>query len=279
MELDREIPLRDRLRASLVELAKGLAFLVRKGEAHIGRVELSDRGQESLLRLNQGADGRGLQGGDAVHGRGHDGVAYIELGALDLGLRKLDGGARLVTRRQGLFALLLGRDLTAGEFLDPVEVLLGLTQGRLRLGKLSMGAVEGKLVGRRIDPEQDLPLSDPGSLLELPPQEQPPDPRPHLHIPEANDAPGIFHRQRNLAWSHLDDSDLGWRLRGHNSGWRRRRRRAAEAGDALGDPGARRLEPRRPSEPEQTGSGGSAQDEQNKEDAFHRIAPRARSRQ
>jgi hypothetical protein len=45
-----------------------------------------------------------------------------------------------------------------------------LAQGRLRLGELGMGPVEGELIGRGIDAEEHLPLLDPSALLEFPPQ-------------------------------------------------------------------------------------------------------------
>ena len=136
------------------------------------------------------ADRRRLQRRDAGGGCRHRGVAQIELGALDLGFGKLTLARAWSRWERSASELHVARDAAAEEFLDPVEILLGLAERRLRLLQLRLRPVQGDLIGGRIDPEQDLTLCDACALLEFALEQEAADPRAHLDVAEAGDPAG-----------------------------------------------------------------------------------------
>ena len=84
LQIDGEVFARNRLGAPRVQLTESLALLVRKREAHIGRVERRNGGQERLLSLDQRADGLRLEGRYTGSRRIDVGVTEVEPRACDL---------------------------------------------------------------------------------------------------------------------------------------------------------------------------------------------------
>ena len=131
----------------------------------------------------------------------------------------MNRGARLIAGGDGVLERLLGGDLLRGQALLALVVLLGLDQRRPGLRRLRVGAGERRLVGPRIDAEQDLADIDDGALLVLALEQDAAHLGADLDDAEAGDAAGEFEGQRHVGGLELDDADL-----------RRRRRRGRRRG-------------------------------------------------
>jgi hypothetical protein len=97
--------------------------------------------------------------------------------------------------------------------IDPFEILLGLTQRRLRLLPLGLGPAQRHFVGGGVDPEQHIAFPHLGALDIFAHQQQAADPRPHLDVAKADDATGVFERERCLGRLGHDHADLRGRRR------------------------------------------------------------------
>ena len=105
------------------------------------RVDLRDRGEQRLLRLDQAALGLQRAAGDAADRRLHARVAEIELGLGERGLRGLDAGRRDLLGGHGIVdrpCWLTIPWLISG--LQALDVARALRQPRFGAGQIGVGA-------------------------------------------------------------------------------------------------------------------------------------------
>ena len=132
-----------------------------RGEIHIDRIELNDRGENGGgIRPDQLADRDLPRRHDAVEGRGYVGVAEVDLGLLLVGLRRLQVGLRRVAQRQRFVVSGHGRDLPLHEVGLACVLGLVLLERRLGAGDRGLGSLDLEPVGLRLDGEQRSALLD-----------------------------------------------------------------------------------------------------------------------
>ena len=125
-------------------------------EHRLDRIDLRDR-RQLRRRIHQVADLGDGDAGDARDRRGHLGPAEIELGLLDLRLRRVHRRQVGLVGLHRVVELLLADRALLGQRRVAGDVELGLHQIRLRLLQGAAPLVELRLELARVDLEQQLP--------------------------------------------------------------------------------------------------------------------------
>src|SRR5690606_39017310 len=133
-------------------------------EIDIHRIHRVERGQQRAVgrdkpsHLDLGATHY------AIDWRFDAGVAEVELGGLDVRLRRLDRGAPGTASGQRGIVILTADGIDFEQRLYPLEVAVGLLAGSLCLRQFGPGLRQRDDIGLRINLEQRLPLLDGGAV-------------------------------------------------------------------------------------------------------------------
>src|SRR5262249_54174651 len=214
-------------------------------ERDIDGVLADDGCKPSRGGLDQIALGEYFESDPTVDGRADLGVAEIDLRLVERRLRLHHARPRCVLVRLALVDRGLRDVLVAHQFLAAVELQLGVDFGRLGLGERRARLLDGRLVGRLLDAEQQvarldvLPFAE-GALLD-----EARHPRDDIDLIDRGEASDVIDGFRHLPGHHWRDRDGG------------RRRGALGGGDAAGSRNAQRANGGFPSNGVTTGHRGS----------------------
>ena len=192
-------------------------LLVGRAEVHVDGIDLLDRREQVARPRHTRAQIQECPAGPPGDLRADEGVVVVLLGAIDRGLRRLDGGARLIEGCLGVIYILLGHGARAEQRLETRPVALGVRRSGGGVRKLRQRAPVRRVVRRRIDLEEQGALRDVRALGVGPRDDDPGDLRAHLDVTRRHGLPDELVARRDRLRSDGQDRDLR-RTRGSRSG-------------------------------------------------------------
>src|SRR5262245_7115639 len=210
---------------------------------------LADDGRElaggGLDQIAFGDDG---DSDPSIDGRVDLRVAEIDLRLVELRLRLHDAGLRRLLVGFALVDRGLRDVLVAHQLLAALELQLGVDLGRLGLGNICARLLDGRLIGRLLDAEQEIALLDVLPLFEVALLEEARHAGDDIDLVDGGEAPDVVDRVRDLTAHDRSDGNGGWRrrtLRGGDAARYRDTERAhggfpGDSGGHRGSPGCKR---------------------------------------
>src|SRR6185437_9052145 len=183
---------------------------------YVNRVEPQDcRERRRLVTAYQRTNGGQMGRHAAVERRRHLGIAQLDLGQLQRGLRLLYIGALLIAVLLRFVELGLPAELgRLAKGILPLELRFGVLQRGLRARELGFRLLDFRLVRRGLDDEEDVAGLRHGAIFVVDFTQKARDPCDELHFVEADGVAGQFEIARYRPLHRLRHPDLGgwWRL-------------------------------------------------------------------